>query len=188
MLEQSVPPVRTPRLDLVSMSPQFYELCLAGEHHAAAVILGAAIPDDWFEEQAMMEFWLSALRADPSVQRWLARAMVRRADQRMIGHISCHGSPGMSHLEPYATGGVELGYTVFPAYRRQGYAAEALDAMINWAAREHAVPAFVLSIAPDNTASLALARRLGFTRVGAHIDPEDGLEEIFALRGMRHEA
>lgn len=182
MLEQCVPPVRSPRLDLVSMSPQFYELCLAGECRAAAALLGAAIPDDWWEERAIMEFWLAALRADPAVQPWLARAMVRRDDRQMIGHIGCHGSPGMAHLEPYAAGGVELGYTVFSAHRRQGYAAEALEALMGWAASEHTIQAFVLSIAPDNTPSLALARRFGFTRVGSHIDPEDGLEEIFALR------
>ncbi|NTU79831.1 MAG: GNAT family N-acetyltransferase [Chloroflexales bacterium] len=185
MAEQCVPPVRTPRLDLVSMSPRFYGLCLSGASDVAAALLGAAIPDNWLEERALMKFWLTALWADPSIQLWLARAIVRRADRMMIGHIGCHGRPGMEHLRPYAPGGVELGYTVFPAYRRHGYATEALGAMIAWAAREHAIPGFVLSINPDNVPSQALAHHFGFAKVGSYIDPEDGLEDVFALRAAR---
>ncbi len=178
-------PVQTPRLDLVALTPPFYALCLAGARDAAAEYLGATIAADWWEEQSIMAFWLQTLHDDPSVQPWLARAMVRRADQVMIGHIGCHGHPGMAHLEPFAPGGVELGYRVFPTYRRHGYATEALHALITWAAVAQRVPGFVLSIVPDNVASQAVARRLGFVKVGSHIDEVDGLEEVFALSAPR---
>lgn len=179
MSEQAVRPVSSERLDLVPMTAAFFSHCLAGERSLAAGALGAAIADDWWEERAIMEFWLGRLCDDPGVLPWLARAMVRRADGLMVGHVGFHGRPGMEHLAPYAPGGVEMGYTVFAAYRRQGYAAEALAALMRWAADEHGVPAFVLSIAPDNAPSQAIARRFGFVKVGSHIDEEDGLEEIF---------
>lgn len=185
MTEQTAPTVSSARLDLVPMSPAFYELCLAGERAAAAAELGAAIDDAWWASAPLMRFWLGRLRDEPPVQPWLARAMVRRADRLMVGHIGFHGRPGMPHLGPYAPGGAELGYTVFEPHRRRGYAAEALAALMGWAARDHAVPAFVLSIAPENVASQALARRFGFVKVGEQIDPEDGLEEIFALRASQ---
>jgi ribosomal-protein-alanine N-acetyltransferase len=182
MTEQNAPTVSSTRLELVPMTPAFYELCLAGERESAQALLGASIDAEWWAETAIMAFWLKGLREDPGLQPWLARAMVRRSDRLMIGHIGFHGRPGMPHLQPYAPGGAELGYTVFAPYRRQGYAAEALAAMMTWAARDHGVPSFVLSIAPGNAASQALARRFGFVKVGEHLDPEDGLEEIFALR------
>ncbi len=182
MADQAAPTISSARLDLVPMTPAFYELCLAGERAAASAALGAAIDDAWWAATPLMQFWLGRLRDDPGVQPWLARAIVRRADRLMVGHSGFHGRPAMPHLAPYAPGGAELGYTVFAPYRRQGYAAEALAALMAWAARDHAVPAFVLSIAPENVASQALARRFGFVKVGEQIDPEDGLEEIFALR------
>lgn len=181
MAEPLSPPVSSARLDLVPMTPAFYELGLAGEHAAAEALLGAAVDGEWWPETGLMAFWLEQLQFDPGLQPWLARAMISRADRRMVGHIGFHGRPGMPHLAPYAPGGAELGYTVFTPYRRQGYAAEALEALMLWAAHVHAVPSFVLSIAPANRPSQALARRFGFTRVGEHYDPEDGPEEIFAL-------
>ena len=41
---------------------------------------------------------------------------------------------------------------------------------------------FVLSIAPTNEPSLAIARKFGFVRTGEHMDEEDGLEHVFELR------
>jgi RimJ/RimL family protein N-acetyltransferase len=46
-------------------------------------------------------------------------------------------------------------------------------------AAEAGVPRVRLSIAPDNVASLGVARKLGFERVGEQIDEEDGLEYVF---------
>jgi RimJ/RimL family protein N-acetyltransferase len=180
MTEQVLPVVSSRRLDLVLMSPAFFEHCLADDREAATTMLGATIDEAWWDEIGIMRFWLDQLLVDPCLQLWLARAIVHREDRRMIGHIGFHGRPGMPHLEPYAPGGVEMGYTVFTPYRRQGYAAEALEALMRWAAREFNVPSFVLSIAPHNVASQALARCFGFVKVGEHEDPEDGLEEVFA--------
>ena len=98
----------------------------------------------------------------------------------MVGHCGFHGSPGAAYLEPYAPGGAEIGYTVFPPYRRNGYATEAVRGLMGWAAEAHGVPTFVLSIAPANEPSQAIARRLGFSVVGLYDDPEDGPEEVFA--------
>lgn len=44
---------------------------------------------------------------------------------------------------------------------------------------------FILSIRPDNVASLAMARSLGFLEIGAHIDDEDRLELYFERRISR---
>ena len=73
---------------------------------------------------------------------------------------------------------MEIGYRVDPGYRRQGYALEAVRGLMDWAAGR-GVHRFVASIAPDNKASLALAAKLGFERVGEQIDDIDGLEYVF---------
>lgn len=92
----------------------------------------------------------------------------------MVGHIGFHGSPK-------TVGRAEMGYTVMPNHRRQGYATEAARALMAWAAREHGVARFFVSIAPDNASSLAMAAKLGFRQVGEQIDEEDGLEYVFEI-------
>jgi RimJ/RimL family protein N-acetyltransferase len=55
----------------------------------------------------------------------------------------------------------------------------------------HAPPGrttFVVSIRPDNAASLSLAAQLGFVKIGHHIDEVDGWEDIFELRRQRKPA
>lgn len=172
-------PIFTARLALVPMAIPFFEASRARDLGRASELLGATVPEEWLDEGAIMGIRLGDLRGDPGALPWLMRAMVRRDDQMMVGHCGFHGPPGAGYLEPYAPGGAEMGYTVYPAYRRQGYATEAVRGLMGWGAAR-GVPAFVLSIAPANGPSQAIARRLGFVRVGSHIDPEDGMEEIFA--------
>jgi RimJ/RimL family protein N-acetyltransferase len=181
MAEQTPPPepIVTPRLDLVSMSAAFLAASLAGDRAAAERELGAAVPDEWLAEAPIMQIFLRKLAEGQAAAPWLARAAVLRGAGAMIGHCGFHGPPGATYLEPYAPGGAEMGYTIFAAHRRRGYATEAVRGLMGWAAAR-GVPTFVLSISPENTPSQAIARRLGFRLVGSHMDPEDGLEEIFA--------
>ena len=75
--------------------------------------------------------------------RWLLRAMVARETGAMVGHVNFHTAPAPEYLEPYAPGGIEIGYTVYPAFRRRGYAREACGAMMRWAAAEAGVRRFI---------------------------------------------
>lgn len=172
--------IRSPRLDLVPLTRDFLEVTLAGERSRLEALLSAAVPEDWPPHGGLLRMRLDQLRADPALEPWLLRALVLRAERRMIGHAGFHAAPGGAHLEPFAPGGAELGYTVFARDRGRGYATEAAAALMEWAQRAHGVTGFVLSIRPDNAASLRIARRLGFVRVGSHLDPEDGPEDIFA--------
>ena len=122
-----------------------------------------------------------SLRDDDALRPWLLRAMVERSRRRMVGHIGFHSRPGADYLRELSPGGVELGYVVYPAFRRRGYAREATLAMMAWAARAHGVRRFVVSISPSNVASTALAEQLGFRRIGSHVDEIDGPEDIFEL-------
>ena len=99
----------------------------------------------------------------------------------MLGHINFHHRAPDPDLVAYSELAAELGYTIEPEHRRRGYARESAIAMMKWAADEHGVRDFILSISPDNAASLALARSLGFEVVGEHVDDIDGLEYVMKL-------
>jgi ribosomal-protein-alanine N-acetyltransferase len=150
---------------------------LAGRRMEAEDMAGFRLPDDWPDDHdsRFLRMRLPQLQSNPEWQEWLARAMVHRTNERpMAGHIGFHGPPDV-------IGRAEMGYTVLPKFRRQGYATEAAKAMMDWALIRRGVTSFYLSIGPHNSASLALAAKLGFRQVGEQIDEEDGLELVFEL-------
>ena len=126
-----------------------------------------ALPPEWFEERGVMVRRLDQLQADIALQPWLLRVIVERQSDTVIGRIGFHGYPGADYLCDYAPAAAELGYTIFPAYRRQGYAREATAAMIDWARTTQGVQQFVLSISPDNYPSQRIAAHFGFQKGGA---------------------
>jgi [ribosomal protein S5]-alanine N-acetyltransferase len=175
--------IQSTRLDMIPMTPEFMQAAFDGDLATAEATIGLTIPTDWLEEpDSWMRIRLEQLRADPGLQPWLLRAIGLRSERLMIGHIGFHTRPGADYLADLSPGGVEFGYTIFTRFRRQGYAREAAQALMGWAAREQGVTRFVVSISPQNLPSLGLAQQLGFQRIGSHIDEEDGPEDIFELR------
>ena len=59
---------------------------------------------------------------------------------------------------------LELGYHIFPEYRRQGYAKEACLAAVEYAKEEFGTVQFLARIEKDNIVSKKVAERLGFVR------------------------
>ncbi|MBI1774514.1 MAG: GNAT family N-acetyltransferase [Proteobacteria bacterium] len=171
--------IRTTRLILRRMLPELMTAGLAGDLQRAEQLLGAAIPPDLVERPAVLRFALEQLAADPGYEPWSARALVLAGVGRMVGHVRFHSRPDPPYLHPYVRDAVELGYTIFGADRRRGYASEAVETMMSWAGATHGVRRFVASVSPENAPSLALIARFGFRRIGEHVDEVDGLEHIF---------
>jgi RimJ/RimL family protein N-acetyltransferase len=144
---------------------------LSGDADQARDLVDYAIPDDVPGLVGnVLELRRIQLAADPALAPWSARAMVRRADRAMVGYINFHGPPGVNDIE--APGAAELGWSVFPSERRQGYATEAARRLIDWARDEHGVRRFISSTTPDNAPSLRVHEKLGFRRTGRLVDGE----------------
>src|ERR1041384_8003343 len=111
MTDVRVPPVASPRLDLVSMSVQFMHASLAADLARAADLIGAELPDDWPGRTGRTMRWrLEQLAAAPSELPGLLRAMAPREPTRLVvGHIGFHAPPD-------ARGAAEVGYTVEPPF------------------------------------------------------------------------
>ena len=172
--------ISSERLDLISMTPDVLRACLRRDRAAASALLGIAVPDEWYDDDGWIALRLEQVLENPDFQPWCLRAIALRASREMIGHIGFHTQPDPAYLAEIAPKGVEFGYTIFAPYRRQGYTPEASQALMAWAASQPNVERFVLSISPENVASLALALKLGFVRIGEQMDEEDGLEWVFA--------
>ena len=128
-------------------------------------LTGLVWPED---DRRVLRYRAEALAADPAAWPWLLHAVLD-GNGALVGRIGCHARP--------VAGRVEVGYYVLPAARRRGVATRALASFTRWL-REHGVDTVVLAIGPENAASLTIARRAGFVRVGEVCDDEDGLEVV----------
>ncbi|MBN8891776.1 MAG: hypothetical protein BGP12_05095 [Rhodospirillales bacterium 70-18] len=137
-----------------------------------------------FREQDLDAY--AAMQANPEVMRHLGTGQPRsRAETwdgmaRALGQWALRGI-GLFALEEAATGrfagraGVlhpftwpepELAYALDRPFWGQGLATEAAAAIRDWALTTGGLPALASFILPDNTASAAVARRLGAVRSG----------------------
>lgn len=182
------PEVLTPRLVLRTMSAAFLEAAFDDDLPAAEALIGLRVPEEWFAEKHLMQLRLEDLARDPAYLDWSLRAVGLRSTREMVGYVGFHTRPNPPYLQPLVADAVELGYTVFEPCRARGFATEAVIGLIGWAHRTAGIDNFVVSIAPDNEPSRAIAARLGFRRVGEHTDEFDGFEEVFLLDGTAAEA
>jgi len=161
------------RLDLVSLSVEILRCIVADDRATISRLLDARLAEEWMRGRGdLARMWIDRIGAEPDHAPWLARAVVLRDPSRVVV-----GDAGF-HMKPDARGFVEVGYTVEPAFRRLGYAEEAVRALADGAARAGAV-GLRASVSPSNGASLALVKKLGLVAVGRHVDEEDGEETVF---------
>jgi ribosomal-protein-alanine N-acetyltransferase len=170
--------IRSARLELVSFSTRAMRAVLSEDFATAEAELGAVVPRGLKERLGeLFDARLAEVDEDPSLLPWVARAMVLtdgKGVRRVVGSIGFHGAPN-------DTGQVEIGYHVEPAYRRRGFATEAVRALVDWAAHERDVTRFRASVAPSNAPSLAIMSRLGFRETGVRWDAIDGEQLTFEL-------
>lgn len=175
--------IETPRLRLRYMSEDFLLACHDDEAELAENLIGLKVDAEWLREKNLMALRLGDLKSDVEYAPWSLRAIGDTHTGAMVGHIGFYSRPNPNYLRPYVRDGVELGYAVYSAYRRRGYAVEAIKGLIGWAVAEHGIENFVMATEPENKPAIALAEKLGFEKTAEHVDPEDGLEYIYVLRG-----
>jgi ribosomal-protein-alanine N-acetyltransferase len=165
------------RLRLISMTPAFIQAVLDGKRAGAGGLLDVIVPDEWPDEDVRyLHLWLKDMIDAPQFAKWRARVIVHAGSEpHMIGHAGFHGPPDESGM-------VEMGYTIFPKFRRRGLASEAAQRLIDFA-KENGAARIRASVSPDNAPSLAMMKKLGLVQIGEQMDEIDGLELVFE-RGL----
>ena len=170
--------ISSERLDLPLLSLDQLDQLAAGDRESVAAELDATLSADWLDQVR----WLAGMRAQqlrlqPADEPWLLRPILLRGSnggREAIGYLNFHAGPDESGM-------VEVGYTLLPAARGEGYAIEAVRAAFDWATRVNGIRRFRASVSPDNERSLNLIGKLGFRQTGDQWDDRDGLELVFEL-------
>jgi [ribosomal protein S5]-alanine N-acetyltransferase len=164
-----------PEVRLVLIPFDALEALLSGDPDRAGAITGVPLPELFITDRAAQGIWRyrrDQILREPESAPWLVRAAIGEPAGIVVGHAGFHGPPDDAGM-------VEIGYTILPEYRRQGYGRAAVTALLREAAAAPSVRTVRASISPNNVASLALARSFGFAQVGEQWDEEDGLELVY---------
>ena len=153
------PELHTSRLDLVRMDAEEARALTGGVSEnghpwAAGYPLGSSL--------LRAELTLAAAAHNRPFGRFGTYQVVRRADGRVIGDVGFMGPPD-------ATGAVSVGCGITEDARGQGYATEALMALLEWARGQTGLTCVLADTTRSNLASQRLLERGGLHRVG-----EDG--------------
>jgi RimJ/RimL family protein N-acetyltransferase len=163
----------TDRLELV---PATIALCDAEARGAASLAqtLGAKVPLSWpppvFDVEDVDRI-RGRLIGDPIAADWTLHYVLRRvgsdAERPVLVGVAGYDGP------PNARGVVEIGYAIAEEYQRQGYATEAVMALLDRAFADPRVRVVAATTYTTLRASIGVLEKTGFTKVSR--DAETGV-------------
>ena len=175
-LPVTAPPLASRRLDLPPLTLAALEALIMGDRQGLEAATGARFPEPLTAPPLMedaLPYFRDALREDPGAAPWWARLLILRETGDAVGSAGFTGGP-----DPEGT--VTMGYSVYPAYQRQGIAAEAAAALLAWAIVQPGVRRVRAAIPPDHAASQRVATHAGLRRTGLiENDPDEGPVEFW---------
>ncbi|MBA8956907.1 GNAT family N-acetyltransferase [Actinomadura namibiensis] len=161
------------RMRLVEMTPQAMSALAAGDTATASAEAGVPLTEHFVGDglRALWRYRAGLRETAPDRPQGRVWAVVSEPEGVVVGH-------GGFQAPPDDEGTIEISYSVDPAARRQGWGKVIATELLHRAADEGARTVRA-SVAPDNTASLAVITALGFHRTGERWDEEDGRELVF---------
>jgi RimJ/RimL family protein N-acetyltransferase len=166
----------TPRVEIVQLSPEALRALADGDQAAAEQAASMSLSPYLVGPECRPVWRMRAVQTveDPLSAAWVTGVVWEPQLRLVVGRAGYPGPPDAAEM-------VEVGYSIDPQYRRQGYARAALLALVDRAAAEPDVATVRATIAPDNVASRDLVLSEGFTVVGEQWDDEDGLEIVYEV-------
>ena len=156
--------LRTGRLEIVPGTPALGRAELS-DRRLFGELLGARVPAAWpppENDEHTMTFFTEYVETHPDSIGWAAWYILRHAGD---GQPTAVGTCGFS-AKPDDTGTVETGYSILEEYQRQGFAPEAVRALVDWAFSHAAVTRVIAHTFPVLRPSIRVLDKCGFSFVG----------------------
>ena len=166
-----MPRLRTSRLLLIPASIESLRAELKSNDELGKVIdadIPAAWPPDLYDADAV-NWTINALASGRSGADWTLYYLTRLNDGAKPTLIGAGGYKA----DPDETGTVEIGYGVLPEFQRQGFANEAVEAMLEFAFSDTRVRRVIAHTLEHLAPSRGVLEKAGFDFVGAGNDPSE---------------
>ena len=169
--------LETARLTLFATELKHFELVMQSKK-LLGEYLGMNVPPSFPESEDALPWFYDLVRADEALVGWLSFWALHRADNALIASVGFKGKPD-------ANGKIEIGYSVIPEYRRQGFASEMVEAALGYGFANPAVTAILAQTRVDNFPSMKVLERFGMKQTGTSHDEDEG--EMFVWKLKRDE-
>jgi ribosomal-protein-alanine N-acetyltransferase len=164
--------LETPRLVLLSLTPEAIDALLSGDAVRLATLTDARFPTP-LRPPPLTEDVLPLVRdrlaADPRQEGWWSWLVIRKDTKEAVGSVGFGGGPDDE-------GAVMIGYATYPNVEGRGFATEAAGALVRWALPQPGVTRVCASLPPDNQAAIRVAEKLGMKLLGTVW--EEDLDEV----------
>lgn len=171
----------TKRLELIPASIELLRAALDGPETLGAC-LHAVVPSGWPPDHldaAAIQYTIDRVSESDSQDGWWGYFVLLRTTDSNRTLIGCVGYKG----PPDSNSGVEVGYGIVHSHRRQGYASEAVMALIERAFSQANVERVIAETKPGLTPSIGVLDKCGFRFVGDGSEP--GVIRYELKRGER---
>jgi RimJ/RimL family protein N-acetyltransferase len=160
-----------PIVELIVVLPD-HKRALADGRDTLAAYLGLSLPDDWPEFPEAFE-----LHSTDSVEtpRWPGYFFVSKFHQSVVGNGGFAGQP--------QDGEIEIGYEIAPAFRNQGFATAAVEAMLAVAFSQPEILAVTAHTLATENPSNGVLKKVGMRFVGEF--PNDDVGTVWRWRKAR---
>ncbi|WP_392530935.1 GNAT family N-acetyltransferase [Nostoc sp. C117] len=152
--------ITTQRLELLPCSLEVAQAAVTKNKSKLETLLGVNVPEDWYacEVLDLFPMYAQMLIDDPSQLGWGMWLMIHIGDSTLIGDLGFGGKPNEQ-------GTVEIGYEVISAYRQQGFAFEAVEALVNFAFTQPELKKIIAHSPDDLSASIRILEKLGMQQI-----------------------
>lgn len=152
--------LQTDRLTLIACTQQFVDALERGTREAAH-LLGAKLAPDWPDAElaGFLPIYATQLRNDPTTLGYGIWLVVANAARTLIGSAGFQGKPDEQ-------GAIEIGFGIQPDFQNNGYATEAVSALITWAGEQGDVRSVIAHCDPGNLASIRVLEKANLQRTG----------------------
>lgn len=160
----------TDRLELLPLTADALDALILRDRRRLEAITSACFPNPLVPPPLMedaLPLMRDRLREDAGSLGWWAWLMITRETREAVGSGGFVGKPDSEGI-------VVLGYAVYPAFERQGYATEATQALVSWVLDQTSVTRVRATIPPGHVTSLRVAKKVGMRQVGTAQDAEVG--------------
>jgi RimJ/RimL family protein N-acetyltransferase len=162
------------RLDLIAATLD-HVLAELESSASLAALLRAEVGSDWPPgeyDRGAQEFFRDRLQeGGEEVVGWYGWYAIRRATSELPAvAVAAGGYFG----PPDENGDVEIGYSVVPSYRKQGYATEIVEALVHTAFTDSRVRRIIARTGTENQASKTVLERAGFRQLDS-VDDEGNI-------------
>jgi [ribosomal protein S5]-alanine N-acetyltransferase len=107
--------------------------------------------------------WAEWLEADPSHQSFGPGLLIHKAERMAVGQIGFKGHPNSDGI-------AEIGYGLNTSHHRQGYASEAVAALLQWGAAQPSVRDIRAECLPQNIGSVRVLEKNNFQKIYQRFD------------------